>query len=103
MRPTRRDFLRASAGAALAAAASDDDAIADTPPQERPRNYEAWLELDDQALRHNAREVARLAGNRPVLGVVKNNAYGLGIARVGTVLDAVEEVAGLAVVKPAEA
>jgi alanine racemase len=73
-------------------------------PQERaaPRNYEAWLELDENALRHNAREVARLAG-RSVLAVVKNNAYGLGIAGVGTVLDSVDEVTGLAVVKPAEA
>ena len=105
MPPTRRDFVRTSAGAVLAAAASGDDAAAETPTQERtaPRNYEAWIELDERALRHNAREVARLAGNRPVLAVVKNNAYGLGIARVGAVLDSVEEVAGLAVVKPAEA
>jgi alanine racemase len=97
--------MRASAGAALAAALSDDDVAALSAAQERtaPRNYEAWLELDEQALRHNAREVARLAGNRPVLAVVKNNAYGLGIARVGQVLDQVDVVASLAVVKPAEA
>jgi alanine racemase len=75
------------------------------PAQQRtvPANYEAWLELDEHALRHNAGEVARLAGNRPILAVVKNNAYGLGIARVGAILDTAGEVAGLAVVKPAEA
>jgi alanine racemase len=110
MQPTRRDFLRASAGAVLAGGAAVDDASAGVlkareAPQERrgPANYEAWIEVDEGALRHNAHEVARLAGGRPVLAVVKNNAYGLGVARTGAVLDAVAEVAGLAVVKPAEA
>jgi hypothetical protein len=66
MRPSRRDFLRASATATLAAAISNDDAAAAPPRQDRsaPRNYEAWLEIDEQALRHNVREIARLAGNR---------------------------------------
>lgn len=66
-------------------------------------SYEPWLEIDAAALRHNAREVGRLAGGRPVLAVVKNNAYGLGIQRVGPVLERAPEIAGLAVVKPEEA
>lgn len=111
MQPNRREFLRASTGAALAAGFASASASAQSPlpvaepaSQERaPRNYEAWLDIDANALRHNAREIARLSGNLPILAVVKNNAYGLGIARVGPILDAAPEVAGLAVVKPEEA
>lgn len=65
--------------------------------------YEPWIEVDGAALRANAREVARLAGGRPVIGVIKNDAYGLGVGRIGPVLDALPEIAMLAVVKPAEA
>jgi alanine racemase len=72
-------------------------------PGDGPADYEPWLEVLTESLRHNVREVARLCGGRPVLGVVKNSAYGLGLAEVGPVLDALPEVSGLAVVKPAEA
>ena len=62
-----------------------------------------WLEISAAALSANATHVARLAGNRPVLAVIKNNAYGLGLETVGSVLDAHDQVAGLAVVKVEEA
>ncbi len=65
--------------------------------------YDPWLELDPAALRHNVAEVARLVGNRPILGVVKNNAYGLGLEAVGPLLDRLPGIAGLAVVKADEA
>ena len=68
-----------------------------------PSGSEAWLEIDATALRHNARQIARLAGDRPILAVVKNNAYGLGLAEVGRVLDGSPEIVGLAVVQAAEA
>jgi alanine racemase len=65
--------------------------------------FEPWLEIDRAALAANVREVSRLAGGRPLLAVVKNNAYGLGLREAGPVLAAQPEVAGLAVVKPEEA
>jgi alanine racemase len=113
----RRDFLRAgiAAGAlGLASGAAGQDLHASTDsgwPLRKDRfglpagarNYEPWLEIDADALRHNVREVARGAGGRTVMAVIKNNAYGLGIARVGPVLDAAPEVSVLAVVKPEEA
>ena len=61
--------------------------------------FDPWLEIDPAALAHNAREVARIGGGRPILAVVKNNAYGLGIRAAGPVLDDVPEVVGCAVVK----
>ncbi|MFW6201659.1 MAG: alanine racemase, partial [Gemmatimonadota bacterium] len=65
--------------------------------------YDPWLEIDTGALLHNARELGRLAGGRHVLAVVKNNAYGLGIERVGPVLERAPEIEGFGVVKPEEA
>jgi alanine racemase len=121
--PTRREFIRtglaaaAVAGAAPAAAgasavaaqgAAGSASAASTPLVSVPASrsdisYEPWLEIDGAALRDNVRAIAGTAGGRPVLAVVKNNAYGLGIRHVGPLLDAAPEVAGLAVVKPDEA
>ena len=96
----RRTFLRAAGASALAGVAGRIAATAARPTAAEPL---AWLEIDDDALRHNAREIARVAGNRPILAVVKNNAYGLGVARAGAVLEGSPEVYGFAVVKPDEA
>lgn len=63
-----------------------------------PLRFDPWIEVDAGALRHNAAEAQRLSG-RPVLAVIKNNAYGLGLTRVGAVLDGVSGVRGCAVVK----
>lgn len=51
---------------------------------------------------HNAAEVARLAGT-PVLAVVKNNGYGLGVVQMARALAAHPAIAGFAVVKLHEA
>lgn len=67
------------------------------------RSFDPWLEIDGAALRANVAAVARHAGGKPVLAVVKNNAYGLGLDTVGPVLDGATEVAALAVVKTDEA
>ena len=66
-------------------------------------SYDPWLEVDPDALLHNAVRAGELAGGRPVLGVIKNNGYGLGIRHVGTVLDRAPEIHTLAVVTAQEA
>src|SRR3972149_5456058 len=58
--------------------------------------YEPWLEIDAAALRRNVAEVSRLVEGRPILAVVKNNAYGLGLETVGPLLDPLPAIAGLA-------
>lgn len=65
--------------------------------------YDPWLEVDATAFRHNVSEVSRLAGGRPILAVVKNNAYGLGDTLVGPLLSSCAEVWGIACVRPSEA
>jgi alanine racemase len=68
----------------------------------RAAAFEPWLEIDADALTHNARAVARLTGKR-IIAVVKNNAYGLGFDTAGPIFDAMSEVLMLAVVRPDEA
>ena len=67
------------------------------------QSFAPWLEIDAAALRHNVRAVARLSAGKPVIAVVKNNAYGLGLAQAGPLFDAMPEVRMLAVVSPEEA
>ena len=98
---SRRNFLSAT-GAGLAGVAAANQARALSPARAHD-TPDPWLEVSADALRHNVREIAHLAEGRPVLAVVKNNAYGLGLAVVGPILDSAPEVNGLAVVKTGEA
>lgn len=76
----------------------------DSPGTDRfGERFDPWLELDADAVRHNARETARLAESRPIVAVVKNNGYGLGSVNVARILDSLPEIAALAVVKTDEA
>ena len=68
-----------------------------------PTRSDPWIELDRAAWAHNVREAARLADGRPILAVVKNNAYGLGDRAVGPMLADMPQVGGLAAVRVEEA
>ena len=61
--------------------------------------FDPWLEVDAAALRKNVSVVSGLANKRPILAVIKNNAYGLGLTTVASVLDPMPEIKGFAVVK----
>lgn len=47
----------------------------------------AWAEIDVAALRHNLEVARRHAGGRPVMAVVKADAYGHGLVEVARALD----------------
>lgn len=97
----RRDFL----GTPLLALAPQASNIAEVSTQSRPpmaSAFDPWIEVNAAHLRHNADEVARLS-SRPILAVIKNNGYGLGVANVARVLDPHQHIAGFAVVKLQEA
>lgn len=93
---TRRSFLEAvpafGAAACLPGWAWAKDAF-----------FDPWVEVHAEHLRGNVREVARRVAGRPILAVAKNNGYGLGVVNVGRAFEALPEIAGLAVVKLAEA
>jgi alanine racemase len=95
----RRAFVETTLGALGAAPLVTSPALQ---TQTEP-GFDPWLEINAAALRANTDAASRLAGGRAVLAVLKNNAYGLGLAQVGPVLDAHPRVAGMAVVRAAEA
>ena len=66
-------------------------------------SFDPWVEVHTANLRHNIGEIVRRVDGRPIMAVIKNNAYGLGVVNAGRVLDTVDAVAGVAVVKLNEA
>jgi alanine racemase len=95
---SRRGFVAGVAAGALARPLRLEAAIprAVTTPADR---FDPWIEVEPEALRHNVAVVSRLTAGRPILAVVKNNAYGLGLAEVASALEPLPEIAGFAVVK----
>jgi alanine racemase len=65
--------------------------------------FDAWVEVIPRHLSQGVAEVRRLSGNRPILAVVKNNAYGLDLTTVGKLLQDEPGIVGFAVVKGEEA
>jgi alanine racemase len=57
------------------------------------------IEVIPSAIISNVQTLHRLSGNRPVLAVVKNNGYGLGVDTIAKILESRPEVAGFAAVK----
>lgn len=65
--------------------------------------FDPWVEVHTSHLRHNVAQIHTRVGGRPILAVIKNNGYGLGILNVARVLEPLKEVVGFAVVKLHEA
>jgi alanine racemase len=68
----------------------------------RDASFDPWVEIQPTHLVHNVGEVARYA-KRPIMAVIKNNGYGLGVVNVARVLAPLPQIAGLAVIKLSEA
>ena len=100
MSASRRAFL--SAAGATIAASTVAFARRQAPAAPAGDALDPWIEVNAAHLAHNAAEVARLTG-RPILAVIKNNGYGLGLVQVARVLAAQPGVSGLAVIKLDEA
>lgn len=100
----RRRFLQGvaaiGAGAALPGFPANPGHGAAQLPEDR---FDPWIEVDADALAHNVGVVSRLTSGRPILAVVKNNAYGLGLDTATELLAAHDAIAGFAVVKPEDA
>src|ERR1043166_5802066 len=83
---SRRELL---AGAAVAAAGTRVTEASRPHARPAPRDsLDPWLEIDSAALAHNVAAVSAMAGGRPIIAVVKNNAYGLGLETAGAPLAA---------------
>ena len=65
--------------------------------------FDPWVDIRADHVRHNLRQVRTRVDNRPVLAVIKNNGYGMGLGNIARMLEPEQAVAGLAVVKLDEA
>ncbi len=110
MKTARRSFLRSTAtglvplaAARVAAEAAPSQGGSAAATTLRHSSFDPWVEVNPAHLRHNVAQVSRRVAGRPILAVIKNNGYGLGVANVGRILDGASELHGFAVVKLAEA
>jgi alanine racemase len=94
---SRRAFVAGVAATPLLTSVSAATQAATT--EISPDRFDPWLEVDAAALRKNVSVVSGLANKRPILAVIKNNAYGLGLTTVASVLDPMPQIKGFAVVK----
>src|SRR5688572_27475468 len=103
MKPSRRRFLASASGIAGASlsAARPSDLATQSPPAASA--FDPWIEIHAANLAHNVREISRRVANRPILAVIKNNAYGMGLAGAARLLEPMPAVHGFAVVKMQEA
>lgn len=98
---TRRELLQTAAAVPLAALQRGPDAAGVTALHDS--SFDPWIEVSAERLRQNIATISKRVGNRPILAVIKNNGYGLGVENVARVLEPLEAVAGFAVVKLHEA
>jgi alanine racemase len=101
MTTSRRSFLAISAAAGAAGLSGrTGQTLAPALPDS---SRDPWVEVHAQNLRHNVAEIRRRVGGRPILAVIKNNGYGLGVVNVARLLEPLQGIAGLAVIKLHEA
>ena len=101
MRVSRRAFLGSSLASGTLACTRRANSQDRTAP--RHSSFDPWIEIRPDHVRHNVREVGRLAAPRPILAVIKNNAYGMGLLNMARILGSEARVGGMAVVKLSEA
>jgi alanine racemase len=106
MTASRRTFLAQWAVAPAAILSSGARAVGSpaAPGRGASRSsLDPWVEVRPDHLRHNVAQIQRRAGGRPILAVIKNNGYGLGVVAAARAIEAEPAVAGFAVVKLHEA
>jgi len=106
MKSSRRSFLEASL--ALPVVLNAVPALSATSPSSessvsKDSSFDPWVEIHKENLRHNVQEISRRVAARPILAVIKNNGYGMGVTHVAQLLEPQPEIFGFAVVKLHEA
>jgi alanine racemase len=77
-------------------------AAAQPPRSAQASSFDPWIEVHAANLAHNAANISGVTGT-PVLAVIKNNGYGLGVVNAAKALEPQDAVHGFAVVKFQEA
>jgi alanine racemase len=68
-----------------------------------PHSFDPWVEVVADAIRNNVKEIYRYTEGCRLLAVAKNNANGIGLREIGPILDQMDEVFGIAIVRVDEA
>ncbi len=103
MKHSRRSFLGASLALPALFEAASSSAAAPHAAVSNDSSFDPWVEIHRENLRHNVQEIARRVSSRPILAVIKNNGYGMGVANIASLLEPQPEIFGFAVVKLHEA
>lgn len=101
MKVSRRSVFKM--GPAVAALGWTSPAVATRTPPQSDSFFDPWVEIRGDNVRHNVREISQRVSGRPILAVIKNNGYGAGVVQIGGLLEPLQEIGGLAVVKLQEA
>ena len=99
MNLSRRSFLKSSLALPVLSLGAGNQVL-------QPRkgsSFDPWIEIRADHLKHNVVEISRRVEKRPILAVIKNNGYGLGLINVVRVLEPLSPIAGFAVIKLQEA
>ncbi|MDH5404956.1 MAG: alanine racemase, partial [Candidatus Aminicenantes bacterium] len=103
----RRKFLKlageGAAGIALFKRTNFPSSLRSNHQAEEPSgSFDPWLEIDLNHMAWNISQLRKFTGGKPIMAVIKGNAYGHGLVGVGSFLEK-QEVAGLMVGKYSEA
>src|SRR5215475_13662028 len=99
MKSSRRSFLKTGLALPALSGVSVDAQTAVV----KDSWYDPWVEIHPVNLRHNVNAIGRRVKSRPILAVIKNNGYGMGVAHAARLLEPMAEIYGFAVVKLHEA
>jgi alanine racemase len=66
-------------------------------------SFDPWVEIHRANLVHNVAAIGKRVEGRPILAVIKNNGYGVGVGNIGQLLEPSAAIQGFAVVKLQEA
>ena len=105
MKHSRRAFLEAGLvlPAVLSSAPELEATLLPESTSSLDSSFDPRVEIYRENLRHNVAEISRRVSARPILAVIKNNGYGMGVANIARLLESQPEIFGFAVVKLHEA
>jgi hypothetical protein len=91
MNRARRTFLASAPALTAGLAALTRSTHLEAAPQGAPApphsSFDPWIEINAANLRHNVADISRRVSSRPVMAVIKNNGYGLGVTSVAALLE----------------
>ncbi len=108
MKWTRFDFLKSFSLLPLAAAATKIGSATRTENNAKVKRdlssiYDPYVEIYPENMRHNVRQIYRAVEGRPILAVIKNNGYGMGVVESARIMEPMDPIEGFGVVKMGEA